>query len=154
LLAEAVAVRRSFLLVHHLAIVTILTFTTFAATAQTQLQVGLREKRSKAALAPMPDGGSQNDNARSKSKKNEGENKPNQAKRSYKSKSAVEAEVKRIIVKLLKVDATKVIPEARIAEDLGADDLDQVELIMSFEEEFGIKIPDPGRRKTEASQRR
>jgi acyl carrier protein len=141
-LAAEGAVRRSFLLVHHLAIVTILVLATFAAIAGTQPQVGLREKRSGAAPALTPRGGSQNDNARSKSKKNGNENKSSQPKRSYESQNAVEAEVKKIIVDQLKVDAKKVTPEARIAEDLGADDLDQVELIMSFEEEFGIEIPD------------
>ncbi len=56
-------------------------------------------------------------------------------------------EVKGIIVELLGVDAGKVTPEARFREDLGADSLDLVELIMSLEEEFSnsnrkIEIPD------------
>lgn len=50
--------------------------------------------------------------------------------------------VKRIIVEQLGVDETKVVPEARFREDLGADSLDLVELIMAFEEEFGGEISD------------
>lgn len=50
--------------------------------------------------------------------------------------------VKRIIVDLLSVDEAKVVPEARFREDLEADSLDLVELIMAFEEEFGSTISD------------
>lgn len=50
--------------------------------------------------------------------------------------------VKKIIVDLLGVDPDKVTPEARFREDLGADSLDLVELIMEFEEQFGATIPD------------
>lgn len=50
--------------------------------------------------------------------------------------------VKGIIVELLGVDAAKVTPEARFREDLEADSLDLVELIMAFEEEFSAEIPD------------
>ena len=50
--------------------------------------------------------------------------------------------VKGIIVELLGVDAEKVTPEARFREDLEADSLDLVELIMAFEEEFGGEISD------------
>jgi len=50
--------------------------------------------------------------------------------------------VKKIIVDLLGVDPDKVTPEARFREDLGADSLDLVELIMEFEEQFGETIPD------------
>jgi len=50
--------------------------------------------------------------------------------------------VKGIIVELLGVDASKVTPEARFREDLEADSLDLVELIMAFEEEFGGEISD------------
>jgi acyl carrier protein len=50
--------------------------------------------------------------------------------------------VKRIIVEQLGVDESKVVPEARFREDLGADSLDLVELIMAFEEEFGGTISD------------
>ncbi len=51
-------------------------------------------------------------------------------------------QIKRIIVDLLSVDPDKVVPEARFREDLGADSLDLVELIMAFEEEFGSTISD------------
>jgi len=50
--------------------------------------------------------------------------------------------IRGIIVELLGVDAAKVIPEARFREDLEADSLDLVELIMAFEEEFGGEISD------------
>jgi acyl carrier protein len=50
--------------------------------------------------------------------------------------------VQAIIVDLLGVDAGKVLPEARFREDLEADSLDLVELIMAFEEEFGGEISD------------
>jgi acyl carrier protein len=51
-------------------------------------------------------------------------------------------EVKKIIVELLGVDEAKVTPQARFREDLEADSLDLVELIMQFEEEFGGEISD------------
>ena len=51
-------------------------------------------------------------------------------------------EVKAIIVDLLGVDASKVTPEARFREDLEADSLDLVELIMAFEDKFGGTIAD------------
>ena len=50
--------------------------------------------------------------------------------------------VKNIIVEQLGVDADEVTPEASFTDDLGADSLDIVELVMAFEEEFGIEIPD------------
>ncbi len=50
--------------------------------------------------------------------------------------------VKKIIVDQLGVDEEKVVPAASFIDDLGADSLDQVELVMAFEEEFGIEIPD------------
>lgn len=50
--------------------------------------------------------------------------------------------VREIIVEQLGVDAGAVTPEASFIDDLGADSLDTVELIMAFEEEFGIEIPD------------
>ena len=55
---------------------------------------------------------------------------------------AVEDKVKDIIVEQLGVDAEKVTLEASFIEDLGADSLDTVELVMAFEEEFGAEIPD------------
>ena len=54
----------------------------------------------------------------------------------------VEERVKEIIVNELGVEAEKVTAEASFVEDLGADSLDTVELVMAFEEEFGIDIPD------------
>ena len=47
-----------------------------------------------------------------------------------------------IVIDKLGIDANKVTPEAKFIDDLGADSLDTVELIMQFEEEFGIEIPD------------
>jgi len=55
---------------------------------------------------------------------------------------AVSEKVKSIIVEQLGVDADEVTAEASFTEDLGADSLDIVELVMAFEEEFGIEIPD------------
>lgn len=54
----------------------------------------------------------------------------------------LEDRVKEIIVEQLGVNAEQVTPEASFIDDLGADSLDQVELIMAFEEEFGSEIPD------------
>ena len=53
-----------------------------------------------------------------------------------------EARVREIIVNELGVEPDKVTDEASFVEDLGADSLDTVELVMAFEEEFGIDIPD------------
>ena len=55
---------------------------------------------------------------------------------------AVEDRVKKIIVEQLGVEADDVTPEASFVEDLGADSLDTVELVMAFEEEFDVEIPD------------
>jgi acyl carrier protein len=54
----------------------------------------------------------------------------------------VEEKVKEIIAKQLGVNAAEVTPEASFVEDLGADSLDTVELVMAFEESFNIEIPD------------
>ncbi len=54
----------------------------------------------------------------------------------------VEEKVKDIIAKQLGVDSEKVTQEASFIEDLGADSLDTVELVMAFEEAFNIEIPD------------
>lgn len=56
--------------------------------------------------------------------------------------SDVADRVKKIVVDRLGVDEGKVAPNAGFIDDLGADSLDTVELVMAFEEEFGIEIPD------------
>jgi acyl carrier protein len=58
------------------------------------------------------------------------------------AKESIEEKVKQIIVEELGVDDAEVTPNARFIDDLGADSLDTVELVMRFEEEFGIEIPD------------
>lgn len=55
---------------------------------------------------------------------------------------SLEAKVKDIIVEQLGVNAEQVNTDASFIEDLGADSLDTVELVMAFEEEFGAEIPD------------
>ncbi|MCQ2266186.1 MAG: acyl carrier protein [Bacteroidaceae bacterium] len=55
--------------------------------------------------------------------------------------SEIEAKVKQIIVDKLSVSEDEVTNEASFQQDLGADSLDQVELIMKFEEEFGVTMP-------------
>ncbi len=54
----------------------------------------------------------------------------------------LETRLKKMIAEQLGVDEEKVVPGASFADDLEADSLDQVELIMSIEEEFGVNIPD------------
>lgn len=56
--------------------------------------------------------------------------------------SDVAERVKKIVVEHLGVEAEKVNEEASFIDDLGADSLDTVELVMAFEEEFGVEIPD------------
>ncbi len=56
--------------------------------------------------------------------------------------SDVAERVKKIVVEHLGVEPEKVIDSANFIEDLGADSLDTVELVMAFEEEFGVEIPD------------
>jgi len=56
--------------------------------------------------------------------------------------SDVQSRVNKIVVEHLGVDESKVKPEASFIDDLGADSLDIVELVMAFEEEFGVEIPD------------
>jgi acyl carrier protein len=70
-----------------------------------------------------------------KKKKEEGELKPMAA-------TAVEEKVKQIIVEQLGVDEGEVTANASFVDDLGADSLDTVELVMAFEEAFDIEIPD------------
>ena len=56
--------------------------------------------------------------------------------------SEVQDQVKKIVVDHLGIDEAKVKPEAKFIDDLGADSLDTVELVMAFEEEFGSEISD------------
>ncbi|MBV1864277.1 MAG: acyl carrier protein [Rhodobacteraceae bacterium] len=56
--------------------------------------------------------------------------------------SDISDRVKKIVVEHLSVDEDKVVEGASFIDDLGADSLDTVELVMAFEEEFGIEIPD------------
>jgi acyl carrier protein len=56
--------------------------------------------------------------------------------------SDVAERVKKIVVEHLGVEPEKVTPEASFIDDLGADSLDTVELVMAFEDEFGVEIPD------------
>ena len=56
--------------------------------------------------------------------------------------SDIADKIKRIVVEHLGVDEAKVTPEASFIDDLGADSLDTVELVMAFEEEFDVEIPD------------
>ncbi|KAB2653980.1 MAG: acyl carrier protein [Verrucomicrobia bacterium] len=58
------------------------------------------------------------------------------------SEKSIEQRVKDIIVEQLGVKPEQVTPEAKFIEDLGADSLDTVELVMALEEEFGNEIPD------------
>jgi len=58
------------------------------------------------------------------------------------AEGTVESKVKQIIIDELGVDEGEVTANARFIDDLGADSLDIVELVMRFEEEFGIEIPD------------
>jgi acyl carrier protein len=65
-----------------------------------------------------------------------------QSHRQEKQMAAVDEKVKQIIVEQLQVDEAEVTPGASFQEDLGADSLDVVELVMQFEEAFDIQIPD------------
>ena len=56
--------------------------------------------------------------------------------------ASVEEKIKQIIVEQLGVDEAEVTPSASFVDDLGADSLDTVELVMAFEEEFDLEIPD------------
>ena len=58
------------------------------------------------------------------------------------SEKNTDQKIKDIIVEQLSVNAEQVTPEAKFIEDLGADSLDIVELVMAFEEEFGVEVPD------------
>jgi acyl carrier protein len=56
--------------------------------------------------------------------------------------STIADRVKKIVIEHLGADEEKVVPAASFIDDLGADSLDTVELVMAFEEEFGCEIPD------------
>ena len=56
--------------------------------------------------------------------------------------SEIQDQVRKIVVDHLGIDEAKVVPEAKFIDDLGADSLDTVELVMAFEEEFGSEISD------------
>jgi len=66
--------------------------------------------------------------------------------------ASVEEKVKHIIVEQLGVDAEEVKPEASFVDDLGADSLDVVELVMALEEEFGLEISDEDAEKLSSVQ--
>ncbi len=63
---------------------------------------------------------------------------------------SIEDKVKKIIAEKLSVDLSEVVPEASFVDDLGADSLDLVELIMTMEEEFDIDISDEDAEKMES----
>jgi acyl carrier protein len=63
--------------------------------------------------------------------------------------SSVAEKVKKMIVDQLGVSESEVVPEAKFIDDLGADSLDIVELIMAFEDEYSIEIPDEDAEKME-----
>ena len=58
------------------------------------------------------------------------------------AEKSIEEKVKDIIVEQLGVNPEQVTPQAKFIEDLGADSLDTVELVMAFEEEFNVEVPD------------
>ncbi|MFZ4627966.1 MAG: acyl carrier protein [Blastocatellia bacterium] len=66
------------------------------------------------------------------------------------SEASIEEKVKQIIVDELGVEESEVTPNARFIDDLGADSLDTVELVMRLEEEFGIEIPDESAEKIQS----
>ncbi|MBF2098049.1 MAG: acyl carrier protein [Gloeomargaritaceae cyanobacterium C42_A2020_066] len=67
-------------------------------------------------------------------------------------KTAILAKVQEIVVDKLSVEADKVVPDASFQNDLGADSLDTVELVMALEEEFDIEIPDEAAEKIQTVQ--
>ncbi len=66
------------------------------------------------------------------------------------SDTSIEEKVKSIIVEQLGVNEEQVVTDAKFIEDLGADSLDTVELVMAFEEEFSIEVPDEEAEKLQA----
>jgi acyl carrier protein len=71
-------------------------------------------------------------------------NQPNSfaSETNFMADKSVEEKVKDIIVEQLGVNPEQVVPSASFIEDLGADSLDTVELVMAFEEEFSVEVPD------------
>ena len=65
---------------------------------------------------------------------------------------SVDEKVKNVIIEQLGVSADEVVPEASFVDDLGADSLDLVELVMVLEEEFGQEIPDEAAEKIQTVQ--
>jgi acyl carrier protein len=66
----------------------------------------------------------------------------NTKRTNFMADKSIEEKVKDIIVEQLGVNPEQVTPQASFIEDLGADSLDIVELVMAFEEEFGVEVPD------------
>ena len=66
----------------------------------------------------------------------------NTNRKNFMAEKSIEEKVKDIIVEQLGVNPEQVTPQASFIEDLGADSLDIVELVMAFEEEFGVEVPD------------
>ncbi|RMG91554.1 MAG: acyl carrier protein [Zetaproteobacteria bacterium] len=64
----------------------------------------------------------------------------------------IEAKVIKIVADQLNVDESEISPDSSFVDDLGADSLDTVELVMAFEEEFGIEIPDEDAEKIQSVQ--
>jgi acyl carrier protein len=67
---------------------------------------------------------------------------PTRTGTNFMAEKSIEEKVKDIIVEQLGVNPEQVTPQASFIEDLGADSLDIVELVMAFEEEFGVEVPD------------
>ena len=66
--------------------------------------------------------------------------------------SDIENQVKKIVVDHLGIEESKVTADSKFIDDLGADSLDTVELVMAFEEKFGIEIPDDAAEKIQTVQ--
>jgi len=64
----------------------------------------------------------------------------------------IEAKITKIVSDQLNVDENEINPDSSFVDDLGADSLDTVELVMAFEEEFGIEIPDDDAEKIQTVQ--
>jgi len=73
-------------------------------------------------------------------------------KRENAMSAEIEAKVTKIVSDQLNVDETEINPDSSFVDDLGADSLDTVELVMAFEEEFGIEIPDDDAEKIQTVQ--